>query len=196
VLLMAIGGSLLPAVVVGVLVPGDPRLPTSSSVAADAPRARLDAGERTAWIAYADAGPAIGVGVIAVAVLLALVAATRLWAMLIVVGLVGVTIASMFRWTVRADSDGLTVRSATGWPRVHVPLDEVVRADVVNVRPLRDFGGWGLRVGRGGRVGVVLRPGEALLVERTGGRSVVVTVDGAAGAAGVLNALADRARSA
>jgi hypothetical protein len=40
----------------------------------------------------------------------------------------------------------------------------------------------------------VLRSGEALLVERTGGRSVAVTVDGAATAAGLLNALADHAR--
>jgi hypothetical protein len=61
---------------------------------------------------------------------------------------------------------------------------------------MRDFGGWGWRVGRGGRVGVVTRKGEGLLVERTGGRSIVVTVDGAAGAAGLLNALADRERRA
>jgi hypothetical protein len=196
VLLVAIVGSLLPSVTVGMLVPGDPRLPTSDTVAADAPRAKLVAGERTTWIAPAVAGPAIGIGLFAVVVLLALVVVTGVWALLIVVGLVGILIASMFRWVVRVDSTGLTIRSALGWPRVRVPLDEVVRADVIEVRPLRDFGGWGLRVGRGGRVGVVLRSGEAVLVERTGGRSVAVTVDGAATAAGVLNALADRARQA
>lgn len=195
VLLVAIIGSLLPAVAVGALVPGDPRLSTSDAVAADAPRAKLTAGERTTWVARVDAGPVIGVGVAAGAVVLALVmVVTRVWALLIVVGLLGVLIASMLRWVVRVDSAGLAIRSAIGWPRVHVPLDEVVRADVIEVRPLRDFGGWGLRVGRGGRVGVVLRSGEAMLVERTGGRSVAVTVDGAATAAGVLNALADHAR--
>ena len=71
---------------------------------------------------------------------------------------------------------------------------ELVRADVRDVRPFREFGGWGWRVGRGGRVGVVLRAGESLLVERTGGRSVVVTVDGARAAAGLVNSLADRSR--
>jgi hypothetical protein len=196
VLFVAIIGSLLPAIVVGVLVPGDPGLPAKDAIAADAPRATLADGERTTWIGNADAGSAIGVAVLAVAAVLALVVVTRVWALLIVVGLIGILIASMLRWVVRVDGTGLTVRSALGWPRLRVPLDEVVRADVIEVRPLRDFGGWGLRVGRGGRVGVVLRRGEALLVERTGGRSVAVTVDGAATAAGVLNALADLARQA
>jgi hypothetical protein len=125
---------------------------------------------------------------------LAVVAVTRIWALLIVVGALAIVIASMFWWIVRVDSSGLTIRSTLGWPRVRVPLDEVVRADVIEVRPLRDYGGWGLRVGSRGRVGVILRSGEALLVQRTGGRSVAVTVDGAATAAGVLNTLADHAR--
>ncbi|HET8662184.1 MAG TPA: DUF1648 domain-containing protein [Micromonosporaceae bacterium] len=196
VLLVAVVGSLLPAVAAGALVPGDPRLPTSDVVAADAPRAELTAGERTTWVARAGAGPVVGVGAAAGAVLLALVVVmvTRVWALLVVVGLVGILLAAMLRWVVCVDSTGLSIRSAIGWPRIYVPLDEVVRADVIEVRPLRDFGGWGLRVGRGGRVAVVLRSGEAMLVERTGGRSVAVTVDGAATAAGVLNTLADHAR--
>jgi Protein of unknown function (DUF1648) len=196
VLLVAILGSLLPAVMVAVLVPGDPDLPTSDPVAADAPRANLSGGEGTTWIAHADAGPGIGAGVLVGALLLALVVMTRVWILLIVVGVVGILIGSMLRWVVRIDSTGLITHSAMGWPRIRVPLAEVVRADVIQLRPLRDFGGWGLRVGRGGRVGVVLRRGEALLVERTGDRSIAVTVDGAATAAGLLNALADRARSA
>ena len=58
-----------------------------------------------------------------------------------------------------------------------------------------DFGGWGWRTGLGGdRTGVVLRTGEALKVERTGGRLFFITTDDAAGAAALLNTLADRAR--
>lgn len=194
VLLVAILGSLLPAIAVGMLVPGDRRLPTSDTVAADAPRAALVAGERTTWTAPTDAGPAIGIGLGAVAALLALVVVTRIWGLLVLVGVLGIVIASMFWWVVRVDRTGLSVRSALGWPKVLVPLDEVVRADVIEVRPLRDFGGWGLRVGLSGRIGVVLRSGEALLVQRTGGRSVAVTVHDAVTAAGVLNVLADHAR--
>jgi hypothetical protein len=196
VLLVAVVGSLLPAVAVGVLVPGDPRLPTSATVAADAPRAQLAAGDRTTWTARTDAGPAVGVGLVAIVVILALTVVTRLWALVIVAGVVAILIGSMLSWRVDIDRTGLTVRSALGWPRLRVPLDEVVRADVVEVRALGDFGGWGLRVGRGGRVGVVLRSGEALEVVRTGGRSVAVTVDDATTAAGILNALADRQRPA
>lgn len=43
-------------------------------------------------------------------------------------------------------------------------------------------------------LGIVLRRGEAPLIERTGGRSVAVTVPGAASAAGVINTAADRIR--
>ena len=39
-----------------------------------------------------------------------------------------------------------------------------------------------------------MRRGEAVLVERTGGRSVVVAVDDAHSSAGLLNAIADRDR--
>jgi hypothetical protein len=86
------------------------------------------------------------------------------------------------------------VRSSLGRPRIVVPLDEVVRAEVVEVSPVAEFGGWGYRVGRAGRVGIVLRSGQALQVERTGGRSLVVTVDDADTAAALLNTLAARSR--
>jgi hypothetical protein len=195
VFLVTIVGSLVPAVAVGLLIASDPPMSTDDPVAADAPRARLVAGRETGWTATVSAGPALSAGLLAVALLLAMVVVTRFWVLLIVVGIIGLAVASMFRWVVRVDDSGLLLRSALGWPRIRVPLDEVVRADVTEVRPVRDFGGWGLRVGRGGRVGVVLRGGEALLVQRTGGRSVAVTVDNANIPAGLLNTLADRART-
>jgi hypothetical protein len=107
---------------------------------------------------------------------------------------VAVLFAAMLAFTVRVDATGLTVRSILGRPGTHIPADEVERASVTEVRALRQFGGWGWRVGRGGRVGVVLRSGEGLLVERSGGRSFVVTVGDAATGAALLNTLADRAR--
>jgi hypothetical protein len=59
---------------------------------------------------------------------------------------------------------------------------------------LREFGGWGYRVGTDGTVGIVVRTGEGLRIRRTGDRSLVVTVDDAATGAALLNTLADRAR--
>jgi hypothetical protein len=133
-------------------------------------------------------------GLAAAVLVLTVVLLSQFWGLLIVVVLLVALIAAVSSVVVRVDSSGVTIRASLGWPRTRVPLDEIVRADVTEVRPLRDFGGWGWRVGRKGRVGVVLRRGEALLIERTGGRSVAVTVDDAAAAAGLVNVLADRAR--
>jgi hypothetical protein len=196
VLLLAIVGSLVPAIMVAAAVAGDPHQLTTEPVDRHAPRVQLAAGERPHWSGVAQSTTAMLVGLAAVALVIALVALTRLWSLLIVVLLLTTLIALMSAVVVRIDEDGVTIRSPLGWPRTRIPLDEIVRADVTNVRPLRDFGGWGWRVGRAGRIGVVLRAGEALLVERTGDRSVVITVDNAAAAAGLINALADHARGA
>jgi len=194
VVTIALLGSLAPAVVAALLVPGDPRQPTVAAVDRTAPRVSLGAGERATWIGYADSKAALGVGLVAAAVVVAVVLVTGIWPVLALVILLLAVVAAMSSFVVRVDQSGLTVRSALGWPRTRVPLDEVVRADVIDVSPLRDFGGWGWRVGTGGRVGIALRTGPALLVERTGGRSIAITVDDATNAAGLLNALADRAR--
>ncbi|MFX0593362.1 DUF1648 domain-containing protein [Melissospora conviva] len=194
VIVGALVGALIPAVLVALLVPGDPPQPAAVPVADDAPRVRLAAAERASWIGRVDGGPGIGIGVGVTVLLVVLAVLGGMWVMLVVPALLAALMAAMLSFVVRVDADGLTVRSALGWPRTRVPVDEVLRADVVPVNPLRQFGGWGWRVGRGGRVGIVLRKGEGLLVERTGGRSIVVTVDDAATAAALLNTLADRNR--
>lgn len=109
--------------------------------------------------------------------------------------LLTVLLTANARYRVRVDHDGLLVRSVAGWPRVRVPLAEITGAEVVQVEPMAEFGGWGLRWGPDGRFGVVLRAGEGLLVRRRDGRSTTVTVDDAeTGAAliGAYLALTDR----
>ena len=118
------------------------------------------------------------------------------WLTTVVAVVLAVVVMSMSRFSVVVDRRGLVVRGVLGVPRVVVPLDEVVRAGAVQISPFADFGGWGYRVGRAGRIGVVVRTGEAIEVERTGGRSFVVTVDDAATAAALLNTLAARSRPA
>ena len=194
VIAVAVIGSLAAGTVVAIVVPGDPVLPTAEPVDADAPRVALDAGEGTVWSGTAESRVALAIGLVAAGLMLAFGVLTQLWALLAVGVAVFAIVASMSVVVVRIDRTGVSIRSPLGWPRTRVPLDEVVRADVIDVRPLRDFGGWGWRVGLGGRIGIALRGGESLLIERTGGRSDVVTVDGALVAAGTLNALADRAR--
>lgn len=99
-------------------------------------------------------------------------------------------------WQVWVDAAGITAQSRWGWPRYHVPAVEVCYAEVTQVDPLGDFGGWGLRISADtrGTIGVIVRKGEAISVHRTAGRRFVVTVDDAPTGAAALNTAAERAR--
>lgn len=96
---------------------------------------------------------------------------------------------------IRVDATGLGARSAFGWPRVHIPLEEIESIDLVEINPLGDFGGWGWRYNPGHGQGIVLRSGEALRVTRTNGKLLTVTIDDAATAAALLRGLKDRNRA-
>jgi hypothetical protein len=101
-------------------------------------------------------------------------------------------VLSNFAWTVRVDDRGLRIRSVLGIPVVHVPLDQVTSADVTDVQAFSQYGGWGIRLALNGRIGVIVRSGEALEVHRRKGLDVVVTVDDAGSAAALLNGLVQR----
>ncbi len=91
------------------------------------------------------------------------------------------------------DRRGLTVAlGLLGRPRVHVPAEDVEAVTVADVSPAQ-FGGWGYRVVPGGR-GVIIRSGQALVVTRRSGQRFTVTVDDAETAAGLLSAVASKAR--
>ncbi|MDZ4044525.1 MAG: DUF1648 domain-containing protein [Rhodoglobus sp.] len=113
------------------------------------------------------------------------------WALILIV--VGLAVASTMFWTVRVDADGFSVRSALGAPRFHYPLSDLEGAAVTTIHPTRDFGGWGIRSIGGGRTGIVVRTGEAIEVQRVGGRVLAVTVDDAERGAALLNGLIARA---
>jgi hypothetical protein len=193
---LALGVALVVGVVVALVVPRTPHQPTTAPVDPAAPRADLGATERAAWSSTVTSRAALVGGGVAALTTAGLAIGLRTPAMLLVPVALLMLGAAMFVLRVSVDGRGLVARSPLGWPTLHVPLDEVVAARAVTVDPFGEFGGWGYRVGQDGRVGVVLRRGEAIEVERTGGRVTVVTVDDAARAASLLNTLADRARSA
>ncbi|WP_045538706.1 hypothetical protein [Gordonia sihwensis] len=153
-------------------------------------------GQRS-WTGTASvgAGGLVTVGA-AVAVLCGLGVVMANWYLLgvaVLVAAVGLALTGSIQ--VSVSEDGFRAASRIGWPVIAMPLSEIRRAEVVEVNALRDFGGWGYRVsGRRnmrGAKGFVLRSGQALLVVGDDRREVVV-VDGAADAAGVLNALVSR----
>ncbi|WP_150308075.1 DUF1648 domain-containing protein [Planctomonas psychrotolerans] len=99
--------------------------------------------------------------------------------------LVGLGVATT-RWRVTIDRRGLVVRSALGWPRITIPVEQVRDVTVVDVTPIADFGGWGWRWSADGRRGIIVRAGEAIQVTRTSGPAFVITVDDARTGAAVL----------
>jgi len=183
------------AVGAGLLVPGDPVSPARAGIPADAPRLPLAPTERVSWVRRTTQRHAWTIVAGAVAFALTLGTLTRLWwlTLVLVLGLGAILVGSL-RWTVTVDANGLVARSALGF-RVRVPLAEVEGARVSAVAPVRQFGGWGLRIGAAGTVGIITRKGEGLEVSRSQDRRLVVTVDDAATGAALLNTLAERARA-
>lgn len=193
--------ALVAAVVLGGLAGAaagsDPAQPATGGLAPGTATADLPEGQRAVWVrSVAGLGPTVTWTLAVVAVLLGV----GLWLLtdtvfpVVVLAPIAVLVLTMTTWQVQVDARGLTARGTLGWPRQHVPAGEVERADVTTVRPFAEFGGWGLRTTVSGTVGVVVRTGEAIAVERSGGRRFVVTVDDAATGAALLNTYAQRAR--
>ncbi|MCC2321857.1 DUF1648 domain-containing protein [Cellulomonas xiejunii] len=191
----AFGGGILAGVLAALVVPRGRPMPSDAPVDPSAPRTNLAPGEPAAWSRSVTSPAGAWVGAVAVLVNVVLALVLRTPAMLLVGAGIALLLVSTLVLHVSVDGRGLVARSPLGWPAVRVPLDEVVAARATQVDPFGEFGGWGYRVGAGGRAGFVLRKGEAIQVERTGGRVMVVTVDDAPTAAALLNTLADRARS-
>lgn len=166
-------------------------------IPANAPRAELEPGVEPLWTGVARSTPWVYIVVALVAIPLIVIAVSGGYAFVIIVSLAfaGLLMAATSSFRVRVDRQGIAVRSVLGWPGWTLPLSDIAEARAVDIDPLREFGGVGLRAGRDSRFGVVLRKGPALEIRRGNGSAFVVTVDGADEAAALANALADEARS-
>ncbi|MFI0264633.1 DUF1648 domain-containing protein [Streptomyces sp. NPDC017056] len=158
------------------------------------PSLALADGESAGW-SRTVSSPALlvlGPGLLAAALLIGVTASWAGAACMAFASLLCIAFASV---RVTVDRHGLTVASPlVSRPRLRIPLGRVAEAGTQQVSPLRDFGGWGYRIWSG-RSGIVLRSGEALALRLADGRVFVVTVDDAATAAALLNALAGRSRT-
>lgn len=192
-LVAALGVGILAAWLAGSEPAGDPAPVDDRAGAARLP---VPDGGRAVWSAPLPSIP-VAVPVIAVGLLLvtavALGVLTGDWWMLLPMTLLSAVLVLTLGWRVQVDRSGLRLTGVLGWPRYRVPVATITRADVVEIDPVREFGGWGVRAGRGRSLGFVTRRGEAIAVERTTG-TVVVTVDDAARAVALLNTMIDRDR--
>lgn len=163
---------------------------------------RLAPGERAVWVRTTTMARAAKIAIVAGTTALALgglvlaaIGSPASWAMLATAALLALLACATFVFRVRVDEHGLTARSPLGFPRFAVPIEEVQSVAVTTVSPTAEFGGWGVRVAADGALGIILRAGEALEVTRRQGKRFVVTIDDAATAAALLEALSERARS-
>ncbi len=199
-LFIAVAGAAVAGIAGWFLQPHDPWRATAPAAAATLDLAR---GEDVVWLqrtSMARAGLIVLGAALALLIVLTIVTARLsadpvvLWIMIGVTVLMAVLVAMTVAFHVRVDAAGLAVTSAAGWPRVHIPLGDVESAGAVVVNPMGEFGGWGLRWAPGGGLGVVLRSGPGIRVQRRSGKVFTVTVNDAETGAALLNALAARAR--
>ena len=123
-------------------MPAAPMPATSGLVPADASRAPLLVDERvisTATVRMRGTDEVTAVSIVLVVVAVVLTGQPALLGFLLVPAL----LIALGRWRVTVDHTGLWARRLLGAPRTGVALGEVVRADVMPLHPLREFGGWG-----------------------------------------------------
>lgn len=90
--------------------------------------------------------------------------------------------------TVTAGPGGVTVRSMRFIRWFHAALDDIDHAEVRNIDPLTDFGGWGLRLAADGSRGYVTRSGPGLVIHRKSKKPFAITVKDAESFAATVNA--------
>ena len=160
----------------------------------------LAAGERVVWLRTTTLPRGFAVTIVVAILVLAVAAlATSVtggeasWALGVLAAVFVVLLATTGVFRVRVSDAGLRVSAPVGIPRFVIPLDDIESVSVVDVQPLAQFGGYGIRLGLDGRFGVVLHGGEGIQVSRRAGKTFVVAVDDAATGAALLQALARRA---
>ncbi len=199
-LALAFGAAIAAGVVAWFVTPRAVPVTSSSDPVAPLP---LREGERAVWVGRARFGTAalLALAGAVVASLGAAIAATLATdgaaaaVFVAPVAVLGILVATGF-WVVRVDATGLEVRNPLGWPVFRMPAHQVAAARVVEVQAIAGFGGWGIRAGKGRRLGIVMRSGSALEAQNRDGGALVVTVDDAGTAAALLAAVAERAATA
>ena len=166
------------------------------------PTLDLGADERAAWVRRVEPARWLGTLLVVVGALVVVGGGAVVWiaastpvlvVYLVIMGFIAFASVSSLFWTVRIDSRGLVARSVLGVPRFTVPIGDVEAAASVAVRPTSGFGGWGLRWGGKGRLGIILGSGPALEVRKKSGGALVITTADSERAAALLNSLAVRA---
>lgn len=199
-----VAGGLVALLVGGLLHLGLRRKPSDAAVpveiAATAPRLLVDDAVRVAWTGRTRVARAVwvllgAVGLVTVVPMAAMLVAGT-WGgaviMAFTVVLLVVVGAAMVA-NVSIDARGVRARVLGVVPLVNIPLTSISAASVTQVSPLGEFGGWGLRVGLNGEMGLVTSAGPAVRIERGSQEGpFLITLTDAEAAAATLNTLLSR----
>ena len=142
----------------------------------------VEPGAHAAWVATVRPGTAFFVLVggtaaltVGVAVWLYAIREPSWWISALAAVLIVAIVAMTFVFYVSVTSRGFEAKSALGWPVFRVAPEEIDNVSVSRINPLADFGGIGLRWAPG-RVGIVYQAGEGMIITKTNGKIVAVTV--------------------
>ncbi|MET9069930.1 hypothetical protein [Streptosporangium sandarakinum] len=191
-----LGAAIAAGVLAGYLGRGEPDRPIEPE---DAPAMRLRPGQRAVWAGRATnpwlsrlSALLLVAGVVSgVFLVLGAPVGGAVWAALLPLLPLAVILSLISDVRVRVGPDGLRVGfGPLSWPAFRVPTGKIAWATAERRSPV-EVGGWGLRGLPGtGRLAVMVRGGECLVVRRAGGGELVVSVDDAERAAALLNAYA------
>ncbi len=153
----------------------------------------LATGERATWIASAHNRWIGGTALVLVGAAAAGRTLVPGWSALSCVGL-ALLLAAFAEIHARVDDRGLSIAFGP-WrlPRMRVPLERIRGARTIEIEPMAN-GGWGYRGSLSifGRAAVIVRRGEGLELRLDRDQVLIVSVDDAKTAAGLINDLAAR----
>ena len=152
----------------------EPERPTRSTVR-HAPRTSLRPGEKVAYFGGQSGNPAL-LGTVSALIFgsTILVALVDWWAVAItlIAGIIAIPLIAYLR--VRINENAVTWAFGLGFPRGTIALSDIESAEAIDINPV-DFGGWGYRI-TAGATGLIVRGGPGIRINRTSGRSVVISL--------------------
>ena len=124
---------------------------------------------------------------VAIIVVAVSILANHWWVGLITLAII-FTLSMGLNWRLRISHQGLSVRTAWGWPTINLTLNEISSAEVSEISSNGMWLGLGHRTNEYG-TGIITRTGKALRITRMNGKIFEVTCSNPEVAAGVVNEL-------
>lgn len=160
----------------------------------DLPSIELSPTEHVFWTRTAGPPAWLVIGVIGLvtALLVGLaISGSPLWLQL-TIGIIFAALFGILSWKVTINDHSVSVRSLWGFPKFFFDISALTAAQATTVRPLAEFGGYGIRTALSGRWGVIANHERALELFPQGKSSFVVTVKDAETAAKLINGIRAR----